>query len=136
MAFEVIRADQKILAGTDAWNTGLLVDQGLSNVVRSGFTGWSVSVKDVETHTVVYTRTEVSNADIAGIFLFFDTLQTDGYWGKNALGYNYRHNVRAADLTGAAELKAGRDYLFTYSFTTASFGVLKQQYLWEIKPGG
>ena len=136
MAFAVVDGPREgILAGTDVWNVGLMVDQARNNLVRSGFSAWGVVVKDIESGTQVYTRSEASNADITGVFLFFDVLQTDEYWGRNAKGYNFRHNVRAADLTGSSELKAGRAYLFTYSFTTTSFGTLKQQFRWTLKPG-
>lgn len=135
MPFQIVDGPRDgLLEGTDSWNVGLAVNQKRTNIVRAEFSAWSVAVVDIESGSEIYTRSEASNADIPGIFLFFDTLQTDDYWGKNAKGYNFRHNVRATDLTGSSALKAGRSYLFTYSFTTADYGTLKLRFRWKMAP--
>ena len=133
MPFETIEG--RPITGTDAWNVGLIVNHARNNIVRSEFSAWDVAVVDEQTGSTIYSRSEASNADISGIFLFFDTLQTDDYWGKNDKGYNFRHQMRQTELTAAStSLAGGRTYLFTYTFTTTDYGDLKQQFRWIMKP--
>lgn len=52
--------------------------------------------------------------------VWFDTLQTDYGWSYDGNGYNFRHTITAANVTGG--MKGGRAYLAEYAVGTQSFG--------------
>lgn len=51
----------------------------------------------------------------------YNTLQLDGFWTRDADGYNVRHYLRASDFTGGFALLAGHEYRFLYRLVTDDF---------------
>jgi hypothetical protein len=68
--------------------------------------------------------------------VIFDTPQTDGYWGLDLIGYNFRHELTQTALaTQSATLEGGKKYLCHYSFVTTNDGTLHARFVWNVFAG-
>jgi hypothetical protein len=75
------------------------------------YTIWDVTDPDLPVSVITTTSVTVSAS-------VFDTLQLDGRWGADGIGYNFRHTLPAASFpTG------GQTYRAEYKFTPVSGAV-------------
>lgn len=82
--------------------------------VQADITSVTCKVFDLTSNTPDTAATTLSPAVSS---VFFNTAQTDGYWGLDNTGYNFRHTV-----TGSAFPKGGRRYRVEYEVVTGSHG--------------
>jgi len=100
-----------VFEGESAVNLARLVAADGSALNQSSFQD-SVALKvfDVTADTP---PSEVWTTTLAKGDVVFSTLQTDGYWTIDGIGYNFRHTVPAA----SAFPKGGRTYRCEYTLT-------------------
>src|SRR5689334_15074376 len=75
---------------------------------------YSIALYDLTAHptAVVATLTTTTPA-----LTIFDTLQVDGLWSKDNIGYNVRHYLKVSDWT----LLPGHTYRWVYSLITDAY---------------
>lgn len=128
---DIIVVEDPVEEGADAHNVGQVVRPNGLFVVQADVTSWGLDVYERGNNTAIYTL-----SGQAAALVIYDTPQTDGYWGVDDIGYNFRHPVTQVALaTQSAVLEGGKRYLFAYSFVTASDGTLIARFIWRIQGG-
>ena len=112
--FSAIEGTAVRLQNRVAFNDGSLVTQ--ADVVT-----WSVRVFTTPTGKLVKVLVDES-ADAT--VNFFDTLQTDNGWSRDATGYNFEYVIDG----NAFKIEGGRSYRFEFYVTTADE---KIKWIWD-----
>jgi hypothetical protein len=128
---DIVVVEDPVEEGADAHNLGQVARPIGTFLVQADVTSWGLDVYERGNNTAIYT---ISGQ--AAALVIFDTPQTDGYWGLDLVGYNFRHYVTQVALAGqSAVLEGGRRYLFHYNFITASDGTLHARFIWRMQGG-
>ncbi len=103
--------------GSDIWT--LARPAGPDNVVllKDDVTKVDISIFDVDTPTTTE-HNEPGGITLANVME--TSLQTDGYWTKDATGYTLKHRVTFAEHG----MEGGHSYRVEYDLTTVNFGKL------------
>lgn len=93
-------------------------------LIQSDFDSLEVYLYDKkDTQTLLY----AAGITISGVI--FNSLQNDGYWDKDDVGYNFRHRLTAAALLAdGVTLEGGHTYRVEYVFQTTMEGQVTAAY--------
>jgi hypothetical protein len=128
---DIIIVEGPVEEGAGAHNVGQVTRPNGDLLVQADVTTWGVDAFERGSNTAIYTL-----AAQAPALVIFDTPQTDGYWGLDLVGYNFRHEVTQAALAAqSADLEGGKRYLFHYSFVTVVDGTIHARFIWQIQGG-
>lgn len=94
---------------------------GASGVVLqvADVTGWTMSAYDLTADPTAVIATLSGDANTENFATYNNLQLSDGYWGKDDIGYNLRHYLRASDFD--PPLKALHQYKFVYLIETPEF---------------
>lgn len=84
-----------------------------ANAVQASFSAAKYAIYDMSGDP----ETAIASGSLTVSTVVFDTLQTDGYWTADALGYNFRHTYAGTLFT-----RGGGSYLIEYALTLAAGG--------------
>jgi hypothetical protein len=133
---------QEVIEGTDAYNVGAIT------IPRAGFqNGVLLTQADVTgsitlnvylpaSSTVLYTTAFSKTLIQDGTLEAIHAATVDKDW-PDAIGHNFQHQIRAADLAAYVTplvLKGGRSYTFEYLIPTLRDGTVPAIFVWDITP--
>jgi hypothetical protein len=140
-----VTVHSSVQEGNDVFLLNRLVTADNTNLVQADVDGTTMSVRvfDLSSGAGVSgdpTTAVFSDTAVAITGVFFDTLQTDGYWdGKDSTGYNFRYMLSwDADNSGGPYLRGGHKYAVEFEADLASgtdFGVMRWRHVITIEDG-
>lgn len=97
---------------------------GADGSILTAATSWSLKVFDLSAGPTVDITTGQPGTFSGVVFTtnphLFSSLQLDGFWAEDSIGYNFRHYVKASDFNSPA-LKGGHSYRFEYQVITPDY---------------
>jgi len=133
---------RQIKEGEDPVLLARVVGHDASVLQSSDVTDTDVFIYEFGDDTAKYSVTGINNdsgqpsgsAGSTSGSVIFDTLQTDGRWKADTIGYNASYGLRAIDLaqTNSFSLEGGKTYRVEWYFNTISWGVIPLLYEYEI----
>ena len=101
-------------------NTVVQEDSAFSVMARVEVNGANATQSDIGaiSYQIFYSDSDTAHTTATALTVssvIFDTLQTDGRWTKDTVGYNFRHDIGHGVLTDP-----DRNYEIEYKFTEGS----------------